>query len=63
MDGQEKYNTCIFRSHEEITKIIKRCSCQGGNYEKRGYFCNKKQLFDVDQNDCAECGEYKNKNE
>lgn len=63
MSGEEKYNTCLFRSSEEVKKIIKRCSCKGGNYEKVGFFCNKKQLFDVNATDCEGCDQYKNINE
>jgi hypothetical protein len=55
MNGQEKLQNCIFRSEQELVKVIQRCSCRGGNYEKRGYFCNKRQLFEVTENICKDC--------
>lgn len=58
MDGSEKLNTCAFRSTTEIAKIIQRCSCRGGNYEVKGYFCNRKQIFDVKPEICQTCVEY-----
>ena len=61
MDAKTKYNTCIFRSSEEVSKTINKCSCQGGNYEIKGYFCNKKQLMDVNESDCESCEEYQSK--
>ena len=27
-----KFETCSFRSGGEVEQLIKRCSCQGGNY-------------------------------
>lgn len=55
MNGEEKIEKCKFRSFNEIVHIVKRCSCRGGNYEKRGYFCNKKQVFDIKAQDCQIC--------
>jgi len=61
MNSEEKHKTCIFRSADVVSKTIKRCSCQGGNYEVQGYFCNKKQLMDVKPSDCESCTEYQHK--
>jgi hypothetical protein len=61
MNAEEKYKTCIFKSPEEVSKIIQRCSCQGGNYEIKGFFCNKKQLMNVAPSDCQDCDEYQSK--
>jgi hypothetical protein len=61
MSEINKFDTCIHRSAEEIVKVIKRCSCQGGPYEKRGHFCNKKQVFDINKEFCDGCDQYKSK--
>jgi hypothetical protein len=61
MSEINKFDTCIHRSAEEIVKVIKRCSCQGGPYEKKGHFCNKKQVFDINKEFCDGCDQYKSK--
>jgi hypothetical protein len=55
MSGEEKLQNCKFRSEKELIKVVKRCSCRGGNYEKRGYYCNRRQLFEVNPNICQTC--------
>jgi hypothetical protein len=55
MSGEEKLHNCKFRSETELVKVIRRCSCRGGNYEKKGYFCNKKQIFEVTPDICQNC--------
>ena len=57
----DKLNTCKHRSAEEQVRIIKRCACQGGNFEQRGYFCNAKQIFNVTQEICQGCQVYESK--
>lgn len=61
MDENKKFDTCLYRSLNEVTHVIKRCSCQGGNYEKKGFFCNKKQVFDINKEFCEYCEEYQSK--
>lgn len=55
MNGNEKLQNCIFRSETELIKIIKRCACKGGNQEKKGFFCNKRQIFDITPDICQNC--------
>lgn len=61
MDDNQKFTNCIHRSANEIVQVIKRCSCRGGNYEKNGYFCNKRQIFDINKEFCTTCEEFKSK--
>jgi hypothetical protein len=67
MDIQEltndsyKFYNCRHRSEEEREVIIKRCSCQGGNYTDKGWFCNKRNIFKINTTTCAECQEYEPK--
>lgn len=63
MEANEKFNTCTWRSRTEISRIIQRCSCQGGNYEIKSHFCNKRQIFDVTPEICANCELYQKINE
>lgn len=55
------FNTCKFRSNEKIDRLVKRCSCQGGNYTISAYFCNERQIFDVNPEICKECPIYESK--
>jgi hypothetical protein len=55
------FHTCKFRSEEEQERLIKRCSCQGGDYNLRGYWCEQRQIFQVTQEICATCSEYQHK--
>jgi hypothetical protein len=55
------FHTCKFRSEEEQDRLIKRCSCQGGDYNLRGYWCEQRQIFQVNQEICATCSEYQHK--
>ncbi len=61
IDQPNKFDTCRHRSEQEISKTIKRCSCQGGNYETKGFFCYKKNIFKVNHNFCATCDQYEAK--
>jgi hypothetical protein len=56
-----KFNTCKFRSESEVEKTIKRCSCQGGDLHLKGYWCEKKRLFQITENICSQCEEYESK--
>lgn len=60
-DDSLKFNTCKFRSSELITQFIKRCSCKGGDYEIKGYVCNKKRIFNVTEQICKDCESYESK--
>lgn len=55
------FHTCRFRSDQEHERIIKRCSCQGGDYTMKGYWCDKRQIFQVTEQICANCPEYQHK--
>lgn len=52
------FNTCKFRSKEPVIQKIKRCSCQGGDYEKAVHVCHERQIFDVTQEICEDCPIY-----
>jgi hypothetical protein len=56
-----KFDSCKHRATEPTKTIIKRCSCQGGNYEKEGYFCYKRQIFGINHSFCESCEEYEPK--
>jgi hypothetical protein len=56
-----KFETCKHRSAEEISKMIKRCSCQGGPYEMKGYFCYRKNILKLDPEMCINCDLYESK--
>lgn len=56
-----KFQTCKFKSPEEIERHIQRCSCQGGNYTIKGYFCEARQLFQVTEEICKDCPVYETK--
>lgn len=60
-DPLNKINTCIHRSLHEEARLIKRCSCKGGNYYQKGYFCNARQIMGVTAQFCAECTSYESK--
>jgi len=49
------FDSCKHRSPEPISKIIQRCSCQGGNYEVKGFFCNKRNIFKLEPSICQTC--------
>lgn len=55
------YHTCKFRSEEPVKRVIKRCSCQGGDYEITDYFCNKREIFGLNYEICKECSLYEPK--
>ena len=55
------FHTCKFRSEAEQDRLIKRCSCQGGDYTIKGYWCEQRQIFQVTQEICAGCADYQHK--
>lgn len=58
---ETKFDTCKHRSPGPVKKLVKRCSCQGGNYEKEGFFCTKRQIFNLNHSFCSSCEEYEHK--
>jgi hypothetical protein len=56
-----KFDTCKHRSIDPIKKLIKRCSCKGGDYEQEGFFCLKRQVFNINHQFCSTCEEYESK--
>lgn len=56
-----KFQTCKYRSDEELEQLIKRCSCQGGDYTIKGYVCNARQIFQVTEEICEGCPIYEAK--
>jgi hypothetical protein len=59
--SDSKFYNCKFRSETPITKIIKRCSCRGGNYSLTGYYCNKLEIFELSEEFCQNCETYEPK--
>jgi hypothetical protein len=60
-EGVNKFNNCKHRSIDEQSQLIKRCSCQGGNYYQQGYFCNARQIFGVTPIICMQCDIYESR--
>lgn len=54
-NGEYKFNNCKHRSLEEKKTVIKRCPCQGGNYEDTGYECFARKIFKVNSSVCEYC--------
>lgn len=50
-----KFDTCIFRSKDLQERVIKRCSCKGGDMHLQGYYCSAKDLFQVTPEICKTC--------
>jgi hypothetical protein len=59
--NQSKFHTCKFRSELPITKTIKRCSCRGGDYQLTAFYCNERQIFEVNEDTCQNCEVYQSK--
>lgn len=58
---ETNFDTCKHRSVDPIVKIIKRCSCKGGDYEKHGFSCLKRNIFNINHQFCSTCEEYEHK--
>jgi len=58
INPSSKFCTCKHRSPELITRMIQRCSCQGGNYTVTSYECFKREILDVTEEICKNCSEY-----
>lgn len=56
-----KFHSCKFRSETPITRVIKRCSCRGGDYKLIGYHCNKLEIFELSEDFCQCCEHYESK--
>ncbi|MEY4371029.1 MAG: hypothetical protein RIQ48_745 [Pseudomonadota bacterium] len=61
LDNSHKFYNCQHRSENEGEFTIKRCSCQGGDYQIKGYECYKRSIIDVTTSICSECQEYEPK--
>lgn len=59
---EQKFLNCEYRSENEETVTIQRCSCQGGNYTDTGYRCSKRDIFKVTSEICNYCSVFKDKN-
>jgi hypothetical protein len=59
--SDSKFHTCKFRSETPVTRIIKRCSCRGGDYKLTGYYCNKLEIFELSEEFCQNCETYETK--
>ena len=55
------FQTCKFKSNEEVEQHIKRCACQGGDYTIKGYVCEARQIFQVTEEICKDCPVYEAK--
>jgi hypothetical protein len=55
IDGEYKFQNCKHRSTEESSVVIKRCACQGGDYNDTGYECLARKIFKVEPNICEYC--------
>lgn len=59
MSGQEKFDTCTYRSAEKHFSFETRRCC--GKEQAEGYLCFKKQLEDVTPDICEVCIYYQEK--
>jgi hypothetical protein len=55
LNPELKFNKCKFRSEQEEERLIKRCSCQGGDYTIKGYNCHAREIFQVTEDICEDC--------
>lgn len=62
IDGQYKFEHCIHRSKETRTTIIRRCPCQGGDYQDTGYDCSARGIFKVEPLVCEHCYMFEKRN-
>jgi hypothetical protein len=62
IDGQYKFDNCKHRSEEIKTTIIRRCACQGGDYEDSGHECSARKIFKITPDVCEYCYMFENKN-
>ena len=58
-DTVDKFNTCTYRTTEEISIVRKSC-CK--TWEDKGYKCNLLDIFPLEANVCKACTSYKSKN-
>lgn len=55
LSGDYKFENCKHRSAELKKTIIRRCPCQGGDYEDSGYECSARKIFKVEPSVCEYC--------
>lgn len=55
------FYSCKFRSDSTVDRLIKRCNCRGGNYTLSEYYCEKKEIFGVNEGICKACDQYESK--
>lgn len=62
MSGEEKFNSCRFRSHDKVPMGTVACC---GNQVKEGYLCwhNRVNLEDISATICEKCVYYISKYE
>jgi hypothetical protein len=53
-----KMNTCVHRSAVLRERVIKRCTCKGGDYTIRSYSCEKRQIIELSDSICERCPLY-----
>jgi hypothetical protein len=58
INPNSKFETCKFRSKEPVTHLVKRCSCQGGDYKMSAFLCHERSIFQVTKEICEDCTVY-----
>ena len=61
INAQYKFDNCKHKSAEQKKTIIRRCPCQGGDYEEAGYQCEARNIFNVNVNICEYCHVFEKK--
>jgi hypothetical protein len=55
LSAEYKFSNCKYRSENEESVTVHRCSCQGGDYTDTGYKCFKRDIFKVAPEICQYC--------
>ena len=58
LSGEQKFNSCMFRSETEEPYEIKRC-CYAE--KSTGFICRKRAIYGININTCTDCVEYSKK--
>lgn len=53
--GQEKFDTCSYRSDTEVIEVKRSCC---SSKEIKGFKCNKFDIIPVRPEQCVACGDY-----
>ena len=62
LTGNEKFDTCKFRSEYEESRFIKTCHCvENSTIEMVGFVCDEANIFPVHAGVCQYCKFYKRK--